>query len=131
MTFNGAILASIPFFPPCYLLIQVLSESNPLEVIVSWLQLFIQRHLKVESSVENDSLDSLAGHFTGSQLLAYVIVAIFGYIATDYLIPAIKVSNPHSFKCAVIILNNFWGYLQISFINSLNIDIYIKKRNQW
>ncbi len=97
---NGTILASIPALPACYLLAQLILAHDPTEVLIAWLRLFLS-HLTVESeSAEelrsgkgHNTLDSFAGKFTSSQLLAYVLVAFFGYSLTDYLIPAIKVST--------------------------------------
>ena len=95
MNVNGHILSSIPFLPPCYLLVKILLDYSPLQVVTSWVQSFVQKHVQVG----NDSIDSSSfqtSHddgtvLVGPQLLAYVIVALFGYWATDYLIPAIKV----------------------------------------
>ena len=92
---NGHLLSSIPFLPPCYLLTQLLLENNPLQVITNWIHEFIQKHLQIEKESFSDSISSSQQSFellVGPQLLAYVIVSIFGYWATDYLIPAIKVS---------------------------------------
>jgi len=73
--------------------------------MISWLQFFIQNHIKIDhassSSFENDDSGGEGGDAAataggppiGSQLLAYVIVAILGFGATDYLIPVIKVSD--------------------------------------
>ena len=94
MYVNGSILASMPSLPACYLLIQFILEHNPIQVIAAWLRLFIQHHLKIESSFsEDDSLDSLVGKFTSSQLLAYLFIAVLGFWTTDYLIPVIKVRS--------------------------------------
>jgi hypothetical protein len=90
---NGHILSSIPFLPPCYLLVQLLLENNPLQVMASWIHEFIQKHLQIEKESFSDSIPSSRTFelLIGPQLLAYAIVSIFGYWATDYLIPAIKV----------------------------------------
>jgi hypothetical protein len=118
---NGIILASIPVLPASYLLIQLLLEHNPIQVIIAWLRLFVLRHLTVDStSSGNDSLDLLAGHFTSSQLLAYVIVAIFGYLMTDYLIPAIKVSG--ELRVHVVFCYSFSSF---SFILKFDSDFFI------
>eukprot|EP00557_Chaetoceros_sp_GSL56_P008782 CAMPEP_0176498574 /NCGR_PEP_ID=MMETSP0200_2-20121128/12399_1 /TAXON_ID=947934 /ORGANISM="Chaetoceros sp., Strain GSL56" /LENGTH=465 /DNA_ID=CAMNT_0017896801 /DNA_START=36 /DNA_END=1433 /DNA_ORIENTATION=+ len=92
---SGHLLSSIPFLPPCYLLTQLLLENNPLQVIAYWIHDFIQKHLQIEKESSSDSIASSQQQqsfdlLVGPQLLAYVIVSIFGYWATDYLIPAIK-----------------------------------------
>jgi len=89
MNINGHVLSSIPFLPPCYLLIQILLEHSPLQVVASWVQSFVRTHVKVG----NADLDDNGAVVVGPQLLAYVLVAIFGYWATDCLIPVIKVSE--------------------------------------
>jgi hypothetical protein len=95
MNLNGHILSSIPFLPPCYLLVNILLDYSPLQVVTSWVQSFVQRHVQVgNDSIDLSSFQTLHDDGTvlvGPQLLAYVIVALFGYWATDYLIPAIKV----------------------------------------
>lgn len=63
--------------------------------MASWVHSFVQRHVKVgNDSVEDASFELLhvdGAVLVGPQLLAYVFVALFGYWATDYLIPVIKV----------------------------------------
>jgi hypothetical protein len=95
MNINGHILSSIPFLPPCYLLVQLLFENNPLHVIASWINAFIHEHIQIEkeSSSFSASLPQTSDLLVGPQLLAYVFVSMFGYWATDYLIPAIKVRS--------------------------------------
>jgi hypothetical protein len=61
--------------------------------MASWIHEFIQKHLQIEKESFSDSIPSSRTFelLIGPQLLAYAIVSIFGYWATDYLIPAIKV----------------------------------------
>jgi len=103
---NGIILFSIPLLPPCYLLTHLLFNHNPCYVIISWLQQFISNHLTVnrdgsatdattiESEMKLNAADNgnneLEDPSLGPQLLAFVIVATFGYRATNYLVPIIK-----------------------------------------
>lgn len=109
---NGIILVSIPLLPPCYLLAQLLFNHNPCYIIISWLQQFISNHLTVNRNgsattsesemkviVSDDDENELDDPSLGPQLLAFVIVATFGYRATNYLVPIIKVSfmNLHTF----------------------------------
>lgn len=73
------VLASIPLaFPLYYLMILV---DNPINVVKRWSYNF------------RESSDSVSAPPVGSQLLAYVVVGVLGYIATDKLIPNIKVSS--------------------------------------
>ena len=103
---NGIILASIPCLPASYLLLQLLFEHNPIQTMLAWLLLFLRKLVPGDdhdrmgganglngNGARDDFIDSLkvAGQYTSSQLLAYVLVALFGYFMTDYLIPAIKV----------------------------------------
>jgi hypothetical protein len=101
MNINGHVLASIPFLPPCYLLVQILLEHSPLQVVASWVQSFVQTHVKVGNADSSSfqMLDADGAVVVGPQLLAYVLVAIFGFWATDCLIPVIKV------KLSFIFLN--------------------------
>ncbi len=90
---NGNLLVSIPLLPPCYILAELLLEHSPVQVISSWIQQFVMVHLKIGQSTTTSNLPSDDSVILGSQLLAYVIVAIIGYWATNYLIPVIKVSH--------------------------------------
>lgn len=79
MSLSNHVLALIPLaFPFYYLIILV---DSPLNVVKRWFYLF--------SESTADSTTQLPP--VGSQLLAYVVVGVLGYIATDKLIPNIKV----------------------------------------
>lgn len=79
MSLSNYILASIPLaFPLYYLVILV---DDPIDVVKRWFYHF------------RESPDSQTGPPVGSQLLAYVAVGVLGYVATDKLIPNIKVSS--------------------------------------
>ena len=70
-------LAFLPLLLPLYLLLRLL--GNPLVILQGWIAL------------ENiqDSSDSQPPP-VGSQLLAYMIVGVSGYVATNALIPNIQ-----------------------------------------
>lgn len=107
---KGAFLASIPLLLPAYILCQLLfidKNNNPLKIIYTWLHQFIILTFTIQGGDDNSktqSNDDVSGKFIDkaamlsdsnpppvpSQLLAYVIVSIFGYWATDRLIPIIK-----------------------------------------
>ena len=89
------IIAIIPLLIPLYYLIPLLfvnENDNPILTIKRWITM-------VMSSAANDKDDNGSGDEqqvfqpppVSSQLLAYIIVALFGYIATSKLVPNIKV----------------------------------------
>jgi hypothetical protein len=81
MSLSNHILALIPLiFPLYYLAILV---DSPLDVVKRWFHLFR----------ESAAGSTMTGPPVGSQLLAYVVVGLLGYVATDKLIPNIKVRN--------------------------------------
>lgn len=89
------ILALIPLSLPIYILKQLLftKNNNPLQIIYTWIRRYIIltfTKLPGDKYDKNDKLLSLPPPPVSSQLLAYVIVSIFGYLATDRLIPIIK-----------------------------------------
>lgn len=95
MKVNGVILASIPLLPASYILFQLLCENNPLITILSWIQIFIQHRFQgvlVFTSTDDGTPQEAHQNILNEshQLLAYILIAVFGYWATDYLIPAIK-----------------------------------------
>ncbi len=92
---NGILLASAPLIFPAYILVQLLFiDNNPLQIIYAWLHRFIILTFTIgENSIDTAASSTSTTPSTppvASQLLAYVIVAIFGYWATDALIPIIK-----------------------------------------
>jgi hypothetical protein len=80
MTSRDLLLAAIPMFVPCWLLLNLM-DRNPLQVIGRWIQQLAQP--PSERSVPP----------VESQLLAYVVVAVFGFLVTNRLIPNIQVSQ--------------------------------------
>ena len=77
MSISNHLLESIPLaFPLYYLAILV---DSPIDVVKRWFYLM------------REPSDSMTGPPVGSQLLAYVVVGVLGFIATDKLIPKIKV----------------------------------------
>jgi len=72
------LLALVPLIPP-YILLVLLSD-NPLPILVGWLQHFLSP--RKDSTTEAPPV--------GSQLLAYVTLACFGFLATNRLVPHIK-----------------------------------------
>lgn len=117
---NGIVLASIPLLFPSYILFQLLflnnNHNNPLQTILIWIQRFFefsfslpgkegersehhhhQQSYQQSTVIHNNNYNQNDGIIppippppVSSQLLAYVIVAIMGYWATDRLIPIIK-----------------------------------------
>ena len=67
-------LAILPLILPTYLIVRVL--QNPIPILQGWM---------TKSFRDVDSPPPV-----GSQLLAYVIVGVFGYLVTNALIPNIK-----------------------------------------
>lgn len=97
LTMNKQVLlVSVPFLPAFCLLIQCILEDNPILVLLTWSRNFILQHFTINGNVSpsdfnTDSLNSNRSIPTvGSQLLGYMIVSLFGYWATDNLIPKIK-----------------------------------------
>jgi hypothetical protein len=72
-------LALVPLLPPLILLLLVL--DNPIPIISGWIQHFVSKSPR-DSSPEAPPV--------GSQLLAYVTVAVLGYLGTNRLVPHIK-----------------------------------------
>ena len=81
MNRRNALLSLVPIAFPLWYLVRVM--NNPVPVIWGWIQQFFGQQ---EQEASNDSSPPV-----GSQLVAYVVVAIFGFGLTDYLIPNIKV----------------------------------------
>jgi hypothetical protein len=74
---TDALLAIVPLLPPLILLLQLL--DNPIYTVQRWIRHFLSQE---ESTVEVPSV--------GSQLLAYLTMAILGYVATSRMVPDIK-----------------------------------------
>jgi hypothetical protein len=84
MTLTNYLLAAIPIaFPAWYLVILL---DDPVPVVCRWFRMLV-------SSQASDAEDSPAVPPVGSQLLAYVVVALLGFAMTDRLVPNIKVSG--------------------------------------
>ena len=71
-------LAFLPLLLPLYLLLRLL--GNPLDILQGWIAL---------ENTQDSSSDSQPPP-VGSQLLAYMIVGVSGYVATNALIPNIQ-----------------------------------------
>lgn len=77
------LLAAVPLAFPVGHLVTLL--DNPVPVVGRWLRMLISSH-----SFENDSPNEPSIPPVGSQLLAYVVVATFGFAVTNHLVPNIK-----------------------------------------
>ena len=80
MTPRDLFLATIPMFLPSWLLLNLM-DRNPMQVIGRWVQ-------QLAEAPSDRSVPPVE-----SQLLAYVGVAVFGFLITDRLIPNIQVSQ--------------------------------------
>ena len=85
--FNESILVSIPLLAPCYILVKLFLDHNPFGIISGWMLTFVELHLKISKTIDQDARASPP---IGDQLLVYLFIAIFGYWATDRLVPVIK-----------------------------------------
>lgn len=85
------LLAAVPLAFPVGHLVTLL--DNPVPVVGRWLRMLISSH-----SFENDSPNEPSIPPVGSQLLAYVVVATFGFAVTNHLVPNIKVGSLVGFK---------------------------------
>ena len=79
------LLGVLPTIPSVWILLSLI--ENPFRVISGWIAYFSKARLLlgVEECKEPPTV--------GSQLLAYLIVAILGFFITSNLIPKIKVRN--------------------------------------
>lgn len=68
-------MALVPLIPPTILLVQLI--DNPITTVQKWLL-----HWNEQIPGETPSV--------GSQLLAYLIMAVFGYMATFRMVPSIQ-----------------------------------------
>mmetsp|Transcript_7114 Transcript_7114/g.15545 ORF Transcript_7114/g.15545 Transcript_7114/m.15545 type:complete len:464 (-) Transcript_7114:42-1433(-) len=84
---RGAALAFLPFLPAGFLLADLL--DNPIPIVHKWCS-FVLSGGWVGISLERTAGEKIHSPPVGSQLLAYVIVAAFGYFATNSLVPKIK-----------------------------------------
>ena len=85
---RDALLSILPFLPAGFLLVDLL--DNPLPIVQNWLTYALSGEW-VGISLERSTTEKVNAPPVGSQLLAYVIVAFFGYLATSSLVPKIKV----------------------------------------
>ena len=84
------LLAIAPTIPSLWILVALI--DNPLHVLSGWIVHFSKARLShdVEECKEPPTV--------GSQLLAYLIVAILGFFITSNLIPKIKVRHYYYLK---------------------------------
>ena len=87
---RDAVLSILPFLPAGFLLVDLLDD--PVPIVRSWLTYGLSGDW-VGISPEHSSIagEEVVAPPVGSQLLAYVIVAFLGYLATSSLVPKIKV----------------------------------------
>ena len=87
---RDAVLSILPFLPAGFLLVDLLDD--PVPIVRSWLTYGLSGDW-VGISPEHLSIaeEEVVAPPVGSQLLAYVIVAFLGYLATSSLVPKIKV----------------------------------------
>lgn len=76
--------AILPLLPPAWLLFQLL--DNPFPILVGWFDVLFSSWHEQGTPREIPRVPTV-----GSQLLAYLTMAILGYIATYRLVPNIKV----------------------------------------
>lgn len=75
-------LAIVPLIPPLIFLVQLL--DNPTDTVGRWIQ-----HFSTDESLSASShLEEIPS--VGSQLLAYLTMAVLGYYATWRMVPTIK-----------------------------------------
>ena len=84
---RDATLAFLAFLPAGVLLADLL--DNPIPIVYQWCS-FVLSGGWVGISLERTAGEKIHAPPVGSQLLAYVIVAAFGYFATNSLVPKIK-----------------------------------------
>ena len=87
---RDAVLSILPFLPAGFLLVDLLDD--PVPIVRSWLTYGLSGEW-VGISLEQSPIpgEEAVAPPVGSQLLAYVIVAFLGYLATSSLVPKIKV----------------------------------------
>jgi hypothetical protein len=85
MALTNYLLAAVPLAFPAWFLMDLVED--PLPILGRWLQMAIS-----SKTNDNHHEDSPAVPPVGSQLLAYVVVAVFGYVVTNRLVPNIQVS---------------------------------------
>jgi hypothetical protein len=84
MPLKDYVFAAIPMLLPTWYLLELM-DQNPLAVIGRWVEQGV-RSLAGKEPISPPSVPPV-----GSQLLAYVAVAIFGFMLTNHLIPNIQV----------------------------------------
>lgn len=90
MVSSNYALAVVPMLLPAWYLVNLI-DRNPLPVIGRWMEQFIRALTRKEASTAEPSVPPV-----GSQLLAYVGVAVFGFLVTNHLIPNIQVRKKAS-----------------------------------
>lgn len=84
------ITALLPFAPSFLLLIQIIILEEDCSKYIGWIYHPSSDKGKIEGESTVLINESPTPH-VGSQLLIYMVVATLGYLATDNLIPKIKV----------------------------------------
>lgn len=79
-----ALYAILPLLPPAWLLFRLL--DNPIPIVMGWIDLLYSPLHEEGTPREIPRTPTV-----GSQLLAYLTMAILGYVATYRLVPNIKV----------------------------------------
>jgi lipid-A-disaccharide synthase-like uncharacterized protein len=91
MALSNYILALLPLaIPGWYLLDQL---DDPIPVFGRWFRMLI-------SSTPDENSPTVPP--VGSQLLAYVVVALFGFVVTNHLVPNIKVNINMSARESIV-----------------------------
>lgn len=90
---SNKVLAVLPLVPPLLLLGLLL--GNPIPIVSGWIQHFVVHDRKDTTTTDDVDSSSLQPPPpppppVSSQLLAYLTMAVLGYIATDKLVPNIK-----------------------------------------
>lgn len=82
-------LAILPLLPPGWLLVRQI--DNPLPIVLGWIKFLLY---KAHNDQDDDTTSSQRViPPVGSQLLAYLIFSILGFICTNRLVPHIKVNE--------------------------------------
>ena len=124
MKVKQILLTSIPLLPASILLTQTLIQQNPCETLFHWISSCITQRFQLgqgynyEDQEINDTTTSTQE--ISNQLLAYLVISVIGYTATDRLIPVIKVRDKYSKNVATRIF--YFSYF---------LELHTPQRNIW